>query len=110
MSLKIKFYLDENLATAIAKGLRRRNIEVLTAGDAGMLQRTDDEQLAYATQIGSTLVTQDQDFMVLHKSAPRHEGIVYITRPHTIGEIIEGLHLIAEALSPDDMKNHIEFL
>ena len=47
MPRTIRFHLDENCATAIAEGLRRRGVDVTTTPEAGLLGSGDDEQLAY---------------------------------------------------------------
>ena len=42
MSTPIRYFTDEHVATAIAKGLRKRGIDVLTVSEANLLG-TDDE-------------------------------------------------------------------
>ena len=44
MSTPIRYFTDEHVATAIAKGLRKRGIDVLTVSEADLLG-TDDEDL-----------------------------------------------------------------
>lgn len=44
----IHFYLDENVANAVAEGLRNRGIDVLTTHEADKRGTTDDEQITYA--------------------------------------------------------------
>ena len=44
----IKFYTDEHCANAIAEGLRRRGVDVLTTNEAGHLGVSDKEQLSFA--------------------------------------------------------------
>ena len=41
---KIKFYLDEHVNPAVADGLRRRGVDVLTTQEAGMLGASDEVQ------------------------------------------------------------------
>ncbi|MCP4113138.1 MAG: hypothetical protein GY749_47680 [Desulfobacteraceae bacterium] len=48
MKNRIKFYLDEHVSKAIAKGLRRRGIDVITVVEAGLLGATDEEHLERA--------------------------------------------------------------
>ena len=68
------------------------------------------EQLALAAEKSWVIVTRDNDFLVLHAQALPHSGIVFATRPLSIGELINGLLLIHEILEPKDMANHVEFL
>ena len=53
----IRYYLDEHIAKAVAKGLRRRGIDVQTLTEAGMLEATDKEHLAFARDERRAIVT-----------------------------------------------------
>ena len=44
----MKFYLDEHISKAVAEGLRRRGIDVLTIQDAGREGDPDRKQFAFA--------------------------------------------------------------
>lgn len=48
MNEVIKFYTDEHVGKAIAKGLRLRGIDVLTCQEADMISATDEEHLEFA--------------------------------------------------------------
>jgi predicted nuclease of predicted toxin-antitoxin system len=52
MPQTIRFHLDEHCPTALAEGLRRRGIDVTTTPEAGLMQATDEEQLAFARREG----------------------------------------------------------
>ncbi|MDB9309053.1 hypothetical protein PN471_10460 [Aphanizomenon sp. CS-733/32] len=43
---RIKFHLDESVSNAIALGLRRREINVTTTSEAGLIGVSDREQIA----------------------------------------------------------------
>ena len=60
--MAIKFYTDEHVHPGIAKALRKRGIDVLTAQQAGMLDVDDDEHLQFAASQGRVVFTQDEDF------------------------------------------------
>jgi predicted nuclease of predicted toxin-antitoxin system len=77
MAGTVKFYTDEHSAKAVAEGLRRRGIDVVTTYEAGMLGASDREQLAFAASEGRVLFTKDADFLRLHGAGVRHAGIVY---------------------------------
>lgn len=110
MNTKIKFYTDENIPFAVVAGLRRRDINVLTVPEAKRLGKTDEDHLAFAKKQHRVIFTHDDDFLKLHAKGIDHAGIVYVHQGKSIGYIVRGLHLIYQILSPDDMKNHIEFL
>jgi hypothetical protein len=106
----IKFYLDEHVARAIAAGLRRRGIDVLTAGEANMLSADDEEHLQLAVEQERVIFTQDADFLRLHDRGVPHCGIVYAPQHTRIGPIVNGLTLIFQVMSPEEMQNHVEFI
>jgi predicted nuclease of predicted toxin-antitoxin system len=96
---RIRFHLDEHVSPAIARALRQRGIEVLTAREAGLLGASDPEHLARAHADGRMLVTQDDDFLSLHHEGRPHSGIAYCKQgSRSIGQIIASLVLIYEVL------------
>ena len=81
--LSVRFYMDHHVDSAITEGLRRRGV---------------DEDL---------LVIADWWLQTNREFA----GLVYVHQlAITIGQAVRDLMLIAQALDPEDMKNHIEFL
>lgn len=56
---EIKFYMDEHVPAAVAAGLRKRGVDVLTAQEAGMVEATDEEHLVLATNQGRVVFTQE---------------------------------------------------
>ena len=46
MARTIRFHLDECCDPAIAKGLRRRNVDVTTSQEAGLIEADDEQQAA----------------------------------------------------------------
>ena len=55
------------------------------------------------------MVTRDRDFLRLAAQSDEHPGIVYCTT-FSIGEIVRGLLLIHEVLSPEEFKGRVEYL
>jgi predicted nuclease of predicted toxin-antitoxin system len=111
MARTILFHLDENCQRAIAEGLRRRGVDLTTTPEAGLLNATDDEQLAFCQAQARVLFTQDRDFLRIHAGGIAHFGIVYCDKgTRSIGEIIQGLVLIWEILEPAEMANRVEYL
>jgi predicted nuclease of predicted toxin-antitoxin system len=107
----IRYYFDENMDHDIAKALRGRGIDVLTTAEAGNAGADDKTQLAFSLAEKRVVVTQDEDFLILDSENTPHSGIAYYKhRSRTTKEIIRGLVLIYEILTPDDMANHVEFL
>lgn len=79
---EIKFYLDENVANAVANGLRHRNINVLTTPEAGNIGADDKTQLQFALSEERVMVTQDDDMLRLASDDVEHAGITYY-KPQT---------------------------
>lgn len=48
----IQFHLDENVSQAIAKGVRRRGIDVTTTPETGLIAASDETQLEFARSQG----------------------------------------------------------
>jgi predicted nuclease of predicted toxin-antitoxin system len=111
MRLVIRFHLDENVDGAIVRGLRDRGHDVTMPGDAGLLEATDADHLAFALSNGRVLFTHDADFLRLHARGTPHAGIVYChPLSRSIGEIVRGLLMIAACMDTEDFRNHVEFL
>jgi predicted nuclease of predicted toxin-antitoxin system len=64
--MSLRFQLDEHIAEAVALGLRRRGIDVLTAHEAGLRNTPDEIILARAHAHGRLIVTHDQGFLRMH--------------------------------------------
>jgi hypothetical protein len=111
MTDQIRFHLDENVDPAVAQGLRRRGVEVTTSHDAGLFQAGDLQQIDFAMAKRRTVITHDEDFLAIAASQVPHPGIAYCHQDsRSIGQIIAGLMLIRDCMTPEDMLNHVEFL
>ncbi len=110
MAERIKYYLDEIVPRAVARGLRARGVDVLTVPEAGTLGVSDGEHLNLAKTAGRVLFTQDVDFLRLHEGKQEHAGIAFAAPGTSIGDIIRGLMLIHQVLDADEMKGHLEYL
>lgn len=107
---KLAFYTNESVHIVVAEGLKRRDVKVITARDAGNLGLSDEEQLEYAKKKKLIIVTHDDDFLSLAATF-EHAGIVYVhQQKYLLGELINNLKLLWDVLEQEDMKNHVEFL
>src|SRR4051812_18369205 len=99
------------MSHAIAGALRRYDIDVITATEAGSLGTPDEVQLAHAHATRRVMVTEDSDYLRLHSLGREHHGIAYCKQgTRSIGEIIDALVLIYEAVDADGMRNHVEYM
>jgi uncharacterized protein with PIN domain len=108
---EIRYHLDEHIHSAIADGLRRRGIDVTTTGDAGLLNATDEEQLAFTVQEGRVLVTRDRDFLCIANEGVPHAGIAIARQGRrVIGKTVLALAHLYRIRTAEEMANCIEFL
>lgn len=107
---QIRFYLDEHIPSAVADGLRRRGVNVLTVQNAGRSGLSDSEQLSFAHHEQRVLVTMDSDFLVIASRAFIHSGIAYANPRSSVGELIRAIVLLHDVLTPADMQNQVEYL
>jgi predicted nuclease of predicted toxin-antitoxin system len=111
MTDRIRFHCDENVDSAIADGLRRRGVDVTMSNDVGLIGASDDAHLAFANSQQRVIVTHDDDFLALGQSGASHCGIAYChMQSRSIGQILSALLLVWDCLSPDEMRDHVEFL
>lgn len=111
MNDSIRFHLDENINPVDAIALRRYGIDVTTTIDANLRSSPDETQLAYAQRENRVVVTHDDDFLRLASRTSEHSGVAYCHKEaRSIGEIITGLRLIYEVLTPDEIRGRVEYL
>lgn len=100
----------------LVRGLRSRGIDAITAADAGMIRRRDDEHLSLAAMRGRALYSFNvRDFHELHTewtAAGRdHAGIILAQQKrYSTGEQIRRLLRLIGSLTAEAMKNREEFL
>ena len=115
--MTIRLYLDEDaMDQALVQALRARNVDVITALDAGMIERKDADHLDYATEQGRVLCTFNvQDFYRIHSDyvaqGVPHAGIILMRQQHySVGEQMRRLLKLVASKSADEMENWVEFL
>lgn len=112
---EIRIYTDESVDVAIAQGLKRRGVEAFSARDLDKLGLTDEEQLIFAKEHNTTILTHDTDFLRIAArwidEGRKHYGVIYCHQTaYGIGDCIRNLKILATVLNQEDMINHIEFL
>lgn len=111
MPERIRFFCDEHIPVAVSTGLKQRGMDILTMHDAGRSGIADVAQLQFASEHQLVLVTFDADFLNIAQSGTEHAGIVWCpATKYSIGQLIRCLLLVGTVLSPDEMRNHIEYL
>ncbi len=107
---KIAFYTNESVNVAVAEGLKRRGVRVISARDVGNLGLSDEEQLNYAAKNNFVIVTHDDDFLTMAITYD-HKGIVYVhQQKYGVGDLIRKLKSLWDVAEQADFRNHVEFL
>lgn len=111
MAEPVQFYFDQHIDAAVARGLRQRGIDVLTAQDAGRCGLPDPDQLQFARMENRVVVTFDSDYLALHAAGTSHAGIAWSpATKNSAGQMIHALLLVHGILDRDAMCNHVEYL
>lgn len=115
--MQIKLYLDEDaLHRRLKQAMRERGVDVLTAEEAGMRERDDEDHLDFATAQGRVLYSFNMgDFCRIHTehivSNKSHAGIILaLQQRYGIGEQMRRLMRIVNARTAEQMVNQLEFL
>ena len=104
-----KLYLDENIQGSLLAQLRRHGIDVTAPTEAGMLSKSDDQQLAYAaTQQRAILTFIVRHFEQVHAeflmAGWEHWGVL-LSKEEPVGVLLHRLLRLVNTLSAEDLKN-----
>ena len=112
-----QLYIDEDsMDRDLVRALRARGVNVITAQDVGMMGRSDEEHLLFATSQGRVLYSFNRgDFFRLHSQyvaeGKSHAGILLARQQHySVGEQMRRVLKAMAVRSPADMKDRVEFL
>lgn len=115
--MSLRLYFDEDtMDQALLRALKGRGVDVESALSADMRRRPDARQLEYATAQGRALYSFNiGDFCRLHAEyvdqGRSHAGLILAQQQRfSVGEQLRRLLRIVAALTPEDMKNRVEFL
>jgi predicted nuclease of predicted toxin-antitoxin system len=116
-ALFIRLYLDEDFHPDLADALRQHGHDCRSCIEAGMLGKSDEEQLAYATAEGRCLVSFNVgDFAALAQqwaqTGRAHAGIVVTQQVsrQRLGQLLQRLLLLLNTTSADEIANVLRFL
>jgi hypothetical protein len=113
---QIRIYLDEDtMDRNLLAALHLRKVDVLSASEANMLSRSDEEQLQWALENQRIIYSFNvRDFYRLHtqlvEAKEQHAGIVLSSQNYSIGEQMRRLLRIIYTKSAEEMYNQVEFL
>jgi len=112
-----RLYIDEDSGDRdLVRALRARGVDVLTAQEVGMIERTDAEHLQFAAEQNRVLYSFNRgDFLRLHSlclaEGRTHAGILLARQQHySVGEQMRRVLKVMALKSSADMGNSVEFL
>ena len=114
--MTIRLYFDEDSSRhSLARELRFRGADVITAIEAGMVGRADEQQLEWTASNGRALYSFNRgDFYSLHTTwlceGRHHSGIILSRQGLSVGEQMRRLLRFTSTLTAEEMRNRIEFL
>lgn len=114
---QIKLYFDEDaMHSRLVTALRSRGVTVVTVMDAGLTERTDEEQLAFATERECVLYTFNaSDFYRLHTqwigAGREHAGMILAPQQRfSVGDQLRRILRLRASATGVSMRNQVEFL
>ncbi|MBA3945613.1 MAG: DUF5615 family PIN-like protein [Herpetosiphonaceae bacterium] len=115
--MTLRLYLDEDsMDQDLVRALRARGVDVVTALDAGMIERPDDDHLRRAIAEDRVLYSFNVgDFYRLHThfllEGKQHTGMILAPQQQfSVGEQLRRLLRLMANRSPEEMRNRVEFL
>lgn len=113
--MSLRLYMDHHVPAAIARGLRARDLDVLTTEEDETTDWDDERPVERAESLGRVVFTQDDDLLAIghewQNSGRDFAGIAYAHQLRiTVGQAINDLELMAKVMTADEMRNRIEFL
>jgi hypothetical protein len=113
----LKIYFDEDaMDSDLVAALRSRGVEAVTALDAGLIGKTDGEQLAFATEEECALYTFNvSDFYRLHTrwtgAGREHGGMILAAQQRfSVGEQLRRILRLRASTTVASMRSKVEFL
>jgi hypothetical protein len=108
---------DENLHSAIWRGLLRRNceIDIVRVQDVGILSFDDPAVLEWAAQENRIVISSDTNTLIRFAieridSGIFMPGVIVVPQDLAIGAAIEDILLLAECGEPSDIENQVVYL
>lgn len=104
-------YTDEDMSALVATLLRSRGLNVTTVPEQATLDKTDSEQLEFATSIGRCILTHNRvDFERLHlqylEADQQHFGIVVVPQKNAY-EVAQRVGILVNALTAEEFRNQL---
>jgi hypothetical protein len=103
-------------SSRLVSALRFRGVPAVTVFDAGLTEKSDEDQLAFATRLDCALYTFNvPDFHRIHQhwiaTGRGHAGIILAPQQRfSVGEQLKRLLRLRASITAEEMRNRAEFL
>ena len=113
--MSVSLYMDVHVPRPITRGLRRREVDALTAQADGTTRWDDPSLLDRATELGRVLFSQDEDLLMeaaqRQRSGVPFAGVIFAPQlALSVGQFIDELELLAKAGKPEDFADRVQYL
>ena len=112
--LFVELYLDEYVDVLVADLVRARGFKATTTQEAGQIQNSDAEQLAYAVKQKASVLTHNRVHFEAHAreyfaAGRTHYGIIIAVR-RPVYDLVQRLLIILNNVTADEMQNQIRYI
>ena len=115
--MTVRFAADENFNGKIVRGLFRAvpELDLVRLQDTSLAGSSDHEVLAWAARENRVVLTHDVNTMVATAwervlAGLPMRGVIEVDGDQPIGVLIADLHLVAAAVTPDELDGQVLFL
>lgn len=111
----LAFYFDHHVQFAIAEGLRKRGISVVTAFEDGYAKEADEELLGRSSKLGCILATYDYGFLEMancwQRAGRPFSGVVFGFKTRVeVGMAIRYLEDLAIQTPADTIADSVAYI
>ena len=107
----LRLQLDEHMSNDLLRELRKAGFDVVLPKEIGLRSADDDVALSHAAATGRVIVTDDVDFLRMHRRAQDHAGIVFCgPRLTTPGHIVRSLRKLSKHTTQDALGGRLIYL
>jgi uncharacterized protein with PIN domain len=106
----VKLYVDADITPRLARTLRARGYDVLSAHEAGNANASDAEQMAFAVTEGRALLTCNAgDFTAIFEdywdAGCEHSGVI-VSEQLELGELLRRVARLLDTANATDLHNN----
>jgi predicted nuclease of predicted toxin-antitoxin system len=106
----IRLYVDADITPKLARTLRARGYDAISAHEVGLAEVSDAEHMAFAVSQGRTLLTCNaRDFTPIFEdlwfAGKEHSGVI-VSEQLEPGEMLRRVLRFLDVVSADEMRNN----